>query len=69
MIDSKTAAEMRQMLAGVVSVGGTATTAQADGYSIGGKTGTAYKAGAHGYDHSSTAPPSSASRRCPRRAW
>ena len=28
VIDSKTAAEMRQMLAGVVSVGGTATTAQ-----------------------------------------
>ncbi|AOY95527.1 cell division protein [Cupriavidus sp. USMAA2-4] len=52
VIDSKTAAEMRQMLAGVVSVGGTATTAQVDGYSIGGKTGTAYKAGAHGYDHS-----------------
>jgi len=52
VIASKTAADMRQMLAGVVSVGGTATTAQVDGYSIGGKTGTAYKAGAHGYDHS-----------------
>ena len=52
VIDAHTAAEMRQMLAGVVDTGGTATTAQVAGYSIGGKTGTAYKAGAHGYDHS-----------------
>ncbi|ANC43560.1 peptidoglycan D,D-transpeptidase FtsI family protein [Pandoraea pnomenusa] len=52
VIDARTAAEMRKMLAGVVDTGGTATTAQVAGYSIGGKTGTAYKAGAHGYDHS-----------------
>lgn len=52
VIDSKTAAEMRQMFAGVVDAGGTATTAQVDGYSTGGKTGTAYKAGPHGYNHS-----------------
>lgn len=52
VIDGKTAAEMRQMLASVVGAGGTAAGVQVAGYSVGGKTGTAYKAGAHGYDRS-----------------
>ncbi|GAB3627315.1 peptidoglycan D,D-transpeptidase FtsI family protein [Pandoraea terrae] len=50
VIDARTAQEVRQMLAAVVDAGGTAQTAQVAGYSIGGKTGTAYKAGPHGYE-------------------
>ncbi len=39
----KTAHQMRGMLMGVVEAGGTATRARVPGYSVGGKTGTAYK--------------------------
>ncbi|MCP3725183.1 penicillin-binding protein 2 [Paraburkholderia sp. CNPSo 3272] len=48
----RTADEMRAMLESVVAKGGTAPQAQVPGYSVGGKTGTAYTATAHGYDHS-----------------
>lgn len=48
----KTMAEVRKMLENVVVPGGTAPQAQVPGYSVGGKTGTAYTATAHGYDHS-----------------
>ena len=44
------AAEMRAMLHLVTLPGGTATQAQAIGYSVGGKTGTAYKQEGKGYD-------------------
>jgi cell division protein FtsI (penicillin-binding protein 3) len=52
VIAPSTAAEIRKMLENVVSAGGTAATVQVPGYSIGGKTGTAYKHTVHGYDHS-----------------
>ena len=39
----KTAAQMRQMLARVVEKGGTGTRARVEGYTVAGKTGTAYK--------------------------
>ena len=52
VIAPETAAEIRKMLENVVAAGGTAATVQVPGYSIGGKTGTAYKHTAHGYDHS-----------------
>ena len=39
----KTAHEMRGMMMGTVEVGGTAVRAQVPGYSVAGKTGTAYK--------------------------
>ena len=42
--------EVRAMLEGVVAKGGTAPQAQVPGYSVGGKTGTAYTATAHGYE-------------------
>ncbi|MEX3929317.1 peptidoglycan D,D-transpeptidase FtsI family protein [Paraburkholderia sp. BR10936] len=42
--------EMRVMLQSVVSKGGTAPDAQVPGYSVGGKTGTAYTATRHGYE-------------------
>ena len=43
VISAKTAQEMRQMLETVTLPGGTAVKAQADGYRVGGKTGTAHK--------------------------
>ena len=43
VISAKTAIEMRQMLETVTLPGGTAVKAQADGYRVGGKTGTAHK--------------------------
>ena len=43
IISAKTAIEMRQMLETVTLPGGTAVKAQADGYRVGGKTGTAHK--------------------------
>ena len=46
----KTAAAVRNMLALVVGPGGTSPEAQAMGYSVGGKSGTAYKQEGKGYD-------------------
>jgi cell division protein FtsI (penicillin-binding protein 3) len=50
VIDAKTAQAMRQMLHLVTLSGGTAPKAQTMGYSVGGKTGTAYKQEGKGYD-------------------
>ncbi|SAK93770.1 peptidoglycan glycosyltransferase [Caballeronia temeraria] len=47
-----TAREVRAMLETVVSKGGTSPDAAVAGYRVGGKSGTAYKHGGHGYDHS-----------------
>jgi cell division protein FtsI (penicillin-binding protein 3) len=47
-----TMSEVRKMLENVVVPGGTAPQAQVPGYSVGGKTGTAYTATSHGYDRS-----------------
>jgi len=49
VISAKTAQEMRQMLETVTQPGGTAVKAQADGYRVGGKTGTAHKLVGKGY--------------------
>lgn len=49
VLNEKNASAMRNMLHLVTSPGGTATKAQAMGYSVGGKTGTAYKQEGHGY--------------------
>jgi cell division protein FtsI/penicillin-binding protein 2 len=43
VISAGTAAQVRQMLEGVLGPGGTATGAKIDGYELGGKTGTAEK--------------------------
>ena len=43
---------MHQWFWNVVGTDGTAPEVQVPGYSVGGKTGTAYKATAHGYDRS-----------------
>jgi cell division protein FtsI (penicillin-binding protein 3) len=47
-----TAREVRTMLESVVSKQGTSPEAAVAGYRVGGKSGTAYKHGPHGYDHS-----------------
>ena len=49
VMSPKTAQAVRQMLNMVTSEGGTAPKAQAMGYSVGGKTGTAYKQEGKGY--------------------
>lgn len=49
VISAKTAEEMRAMLETVTQPGGTAVKAQADGYRVGGKTGTAHKLVGKGY--------------------
>ncbi|MEO6033596.1 MAG: penicillin-binding transpeptidase domain-containing protein, partial [Burkholderiaceae bacterium] len=50
VLSPKTAAAVRAMLALVVGPGGTSPEAQAMGYSVGGKSGTAYKQEGKGYD-------------------
>ncbi len=47
-----TARQVRAMLETVVSKGGTSPDAAVPGYRVGGKSGTAYKHAARGYDHS-----------------
>ena len=47
-----TAREVRAMLETVTAPGGTSPDAAVPGYRVGGKSGTAYKHGAHGYDKS-----------------
>jgi len=49
VISPKTAQSIREMLHMVTSPGGTAPQAQAVGYSVGGKSGTAYKQEGKGY--------------------
>jgi cell division protein FtsI (penicillin-binding protein 3) len=49
VLSPQTARAMRHMLQLVTGPGGTAPQAQAIGYSVGGKTGTAYKQEGHGY--------------------
>ena len=49
VISSQTAATMRRMLSLVTGPGGTAPKAQTIGYSVGGKSGTAYKQEGKGY--------------------
>ena len=49
MISKQTAATVRQMLSLVTGPGGTAPKAQTIGYSVGGKSGTAYKQEGKGY--------------------
>jgi len=49
VISAKTAIEMRSMMESVTEPGGTAIKAQAEGYRVGGKTGTAHKLVGKGY--------------------
>ena len=49
MISEKTAAEVRDMLKGVLGPGGTASEVSVPGYELAGKTGTAEKAVDGGY--------------------
>jgi cell division protein FtsI (penicillin-binding protein 3) len=49
VISAKTAIEMRSMLESVTEPGGTAVKAQAEGFRVGGKTGTAHKLVGKGY--------------------
>jgi cell division protein FtsI (penicillin-binding protein 3) len=49
VISAKTAIEMRSMLETVTEPGGTAIKAQAEGFRVGGKTGTAHKLVGKGY--------------------
>lgn len=49
VISAKTAIEMRGMLETVTEPGGTAVKAQAEGFRVGGKTGTAHKLVGNGY--------------------
>ncbi|KPJ67337.1 MAG: cell division protein [Coxiella sp. DG_40] len=50
VISSKVAHQMLVMLKSVIESGGTGIRASVPGYSVAGKTGTAYIAGRHGYD-------------------
>jgi cell division protein FtsI/penicillin-binding protein 2 len=52
VIDSKTAAELRRMLEGVLAPGGTASEVSVPGYTLAGKTGTAQVAVNGGYSDS-----------------
>jgi len=52
VFEPRTMTNVRAMLETVVAPGGTAPLAQVPGYRVGGKTGTAYKHFAHGYDKS-----------------
>jgi cell division protein FtsI (penicillin-binding protein 3) len=52
VLSAKTAIEMRSMLESVTEPGGTAVKAQAEGYRVGGKTGTAHKLVGKGYGNS-----------------
>ena len=52
VIDERTAARIRGMLAGVLAPGGTAAEVKVPGYTLGGKTGTAEKAEDGGYSES-----------------
>jgi len=52
VFEPRTMTNIRAMLETVVAPGGTAPLAQVPGYRVGGKTGTAYKHFAHGYDKS-----------------
>ena len=49
VLSPKTAIEMRNMMESVTEPGGTAIKAQADGFRVGGKTGTAHKLVGKGY--------------------
>jgi cell division protein FtsI (penicillin-binding protein 3) len=49
VISAKTAIEMRNMMESVTEPGGTAIKAKAEGYRVGGKTGTAHKLVGKGY--------------------
>ncbi len=49
VMSAKTAIEMRDMLELVTEPGGTATKARAEGYRVGGKTGTSHKFSGKGY--------------------
>ena len=49
VLSAKAALEMREMLETVTEPGGTAVKAQAEGYRVGGKTGTAHKLVGKGY--------------------
>lgn len=49
VLSAKAAIEMREMLETVTEPGGTAVKAQAEGYRVGGKTGTAHKLVGKGY--------------------
>jgi cell division protein FtsI (penicillin-binding protein 3) len=49
VLSAKTAIEMREMMEAVTEPGGTAVKAQAEGYRVGGKTGTAHKLVGKGY--------------------
>ena len=49
VMSAKTAIEMRNMLETVTEQGGTAIRARADGFRVGGKTGTAHKVESKGY--------------------
>jgi cell division protein FtsI (penicillin-binding protein 3) len=50
VLPEKVVHEVQEMLAMVTDSGGTGTKATVAGYRVGGKTGTAYIAGKHGYD-------------------
>jgi len=52
LYSAHTAREVRAMMERVVSADGTAPNAAVDGFSVAGKTGTAYRWTPHGYDHS-----------------